>query len=165
MHPKKYLYLLFLLVALPLVVFAESDINGWRKAKWGMSFSKVKKIYDINRWEPGNPPICKMKKRVKIMGRDFAVAFYFDERSPSGKLYKVVLVHFSAEKMDSSWLNAIKEILVEKYGNPNAFDITDNMKISRWAKAEGQLKLTTSGGKSSMCAIEYLAVRKESEKL
>ena len=165
MRPKKYLYSIFLLATLAPMVFAESDINGWRNARWGLTHSEVKKIYDINPWEPGNTPICKMKKRVRIMGRDFAVAFYFDERSPAGKLYKVVLVHFNTEKQDAVWLNSIKDILVEKYGNPISFDIKDNLKTSRWTKTEGQLKLTTSTGKSFMCAIEYLAVRKEGEKL
>jgi hypothetical protein len=99
------------------------------------------------------------------MGHDFGIAFYFDERSANGKLYKVVLAHFDTTKMDSTWLNSIKNILVEKYGNPALFDVKDKMKISRWTKNAGLLKLTTLTGKTVMCAIEYISVRTESKKL
>ena len=130
-----------------------------------MTYSKVKKLYQFNQWEPGDSPICKMKKKVRIMGHDFAVAFYFDERSAGGALYKVVLVHFNNDTSDASWLNSVKEILVEKYGNPISFEIKDNMKISRWRKSEGRLKLTTLTGKTVMCAVEYDAVQTEGRKL
>ena len=99
------------------------------------------------------------------MGHDFAVAFYFVERSANGKLYKVVLAHFDSKKMDSAWLNSIKNIMVEKYGNPAFFDVKDNMKISMWTKTAGLLKLTTLTGKTVMCAIEYISVGTESKKL
>ena len=99
------------------------------------------------------------------MGHDFGVAFYFDERSADGKLYKVVLAHFDTTKVDAARLSSIKNILVEKYGNPSSFDVKDKMKISRWTKSAGQLKLTTLTGKTVMCAIEYLSVGTESEKL
>jgi hypothetical protein len=165
MHPGRYLFLICLIAALPPLVFAESDIPGWGKAKWGMPHSEVTKLYELNNWEAGDTPICKLKKRIKIMGHDFAVAFYFDERSAEGKLYKVALAHFDMTKRDSAWLNSIKNILVEKYGNPTLFDVQDKMKISRWTKSAGQLKLTTLTGKTVMCAIEYISVRTESEKL
>jgi hypothetical protein len=99
------------------------------------------------------------------MGHDFGVAFYFDERSANGKLYKVVLAHFDTTKMDTDWLNSIKNTLVEKYGNPTLFDVKDTMKVSLWSKSAGQLKLTTLTGKTVMCAIEYISVGTESEKL
>jgi hypothetical protein len=146
-------------------VFAESDIPGWGKAKWGMPHSEVAKLYELNKWEAGATPISKLKKRIKIMGHDFGVAFYFDQRSASGKLYKVALAHFDKTKMDTAWLNSIKNILVEKYGNPTSFDVKDKMKISMWTKSAGRLKLTTLTGKTVMCAIEYISVRTESEKL
>ncbi len=165
MLPKRYLILICLIAALPPLVFAESDIPGWGKAKWGMSHSEVKKLYELKNWEAGDTPISKLKKRIKIMGHDFAVAFYFDERSANGKLYKVVLSHFDSTKKDPAWLNSIKNILVEKYGNPAFFDVKDNMKISKWTKNAGLLKLTSLTGKTVMCAIEYISVGAESKKL
>lgn len=165
MLPRRYLVLICLIAALPPLVFAESDIPGWGKAKWGMSHSELKKLYELNNWEAGDTAISKLKKRIKIMGHDFAVAFYFDERSANGKLYKVVLAHFDSKKMDSAWLNSIKNIIVEKYGNPAFFDVKDNMKISMWTKTAGLLKLTTLTGKTVMCAIEYISVGTESKKL
>ena len=99
------------------------------------------------------------------MGHDFGVAFYFDERSADGKLYKVALAHFATTRGNVPRLIPIKNILVEKYGNPSSFDVKDKMKISRWTKSAGQLKLTTLTGNTVMCAIEYLSVGTESEKL
>ena len=93
------------------------------------------------------------------------MAFYFDEHSTDGKLYKVVLAHFATTKGNAARIVSIKNILVEKYGNPSSFDVKDKMKISRWTKSAGQLKLTTLTGKTVMCAIEYLSVGTESEKL
>lgn len=99
------------------------------------------------------------------MGHDFGVAFYFDEHSADGKLYKVVLAHFDTTRRDVARLVSIKNILVKKYGNPSSFVVKDKMKVSRWAKSAGQLKLTTLTGSTVMCAIEYLSVGPESEKL
>ena len=165
MQSRRYLLVLWLIATLPRLVLAESDIEGWGNARWGMLHSEVIKVYELNNWEAGNTPISKLKKRVKILGHDFGVAFYFDERSAKGKLYKVVLAHFNATSMDATWLFSIKDMLIEKYGNPTSFTVKDNMKISSWTKSSGQLILTTLLGKKLMCAIEYISVRTESEKL
>ena len=88
---KKVNYLMKLILICILIVLsaqasAESAIPGWGKAKWGMAHSAVKKHFDLNPWEPGSTPTCKLKKKIRIWGRDFGVAFYFDERSAGGKL-------------------------------------------------------------------------------
>ena len=165
MYRALALMLIAVLLALPSQGPAETDIPGWGKAKWGMTHSAVKKQYDLNPWELGNPPTCKLKKKIRIWGRDFSVAFFFDERSPSGKLFKIVLVHFDGQKRETLWIDAIKDLLVEKYGNPQSFEVRDKMKISHWKKTEGQLKLTTLSGQTVMCALEYSAVRLEGKKL
>ena len=165
MHPKRYLFLVILIVLLPCLALAESEITGWGKAKWGMSHAEVNKIYELNSWEPGTSPTCKMKQKIKIMGRDFAVAFYFDQRSTNGKLYRVVLAHFNNDVSDVLWLKSVKEMLVGKYGNPDTFDINGKMKASRWIQPDNRLKLTTLTGKTVMCAIEYISMGSESKKL
>jgi len=165
MHPKRYLFLVILIVLLPCLALAESEITGWGKAKWGMSHAEVNKIYELNSWESGTSPTCKMKQKIKIMGRDFAVAFYFDQRSTNGKLYRVVLAHFNNDVTDVLWLKSVKEMLVGKYGNPDTFDINGKMKASRWIQPDNRLKLTTLTGKTVMCAIEYISMGSESKKL
>jgi len=165
MHLKKYLLVIFLLAPMPLPVLAESGIPGWGKVKWGMSHAEVKKIYELNSWEHDKRPTCKMKKKIKILGRDFAVAFYFDQRSAEGKLYRVVLAHFNHDVTDVLWLKSVKDMLVEKYGNPDTFDIHGKMKASQWIKSENRLKLTTLTGKTVMCAIDYTSLASESKKL
>ena len=165
MRLKPYLLLICLLGVFPAVVFGESEITGWGKTKWGMSHAEVKKIYELNSWESSTSPTCKMKQKIKIMGRDFAVAFYFDQRSADGKLYRVVLAHFNNDVTDVLWLKSVKEMLVEKYGNPDTFEIHGKMKASRWKKSETRLKLTTVTGTTVMCAIEYISLGPESKKL
>ncbi len=161
----KYIVLATLLTVIPCLSVAESDITGWAETKWGMSHAAIAKIYELNPWEPGPSPTCKMKQKVKILGRDFGVAFYFDQRSADGKLYRVVLAHLSKDVTDVLWLTSVKEMLVAKYGNPDAFEIHGKMKTSRWQKSQNRLKLTTVTGQTVMCAIEYVSLGPESKKL
>jgi len=154
-----------LLAALPSLSLAETEISGWGKAKWGMSHDEVTKIYELSSWEHDENPTCKMKRKIKILGRDFAVAFYFDQRSADGKLYRVVLAHFNNDITDVLWLKSVKDMLVEKYGNPDTFEIHGKMKASNWIKSKNRLKLTTLTGNTVMCAIEYTSLDSESQKL
>jgi hypothetical protein len=165
MRSRRYLILICFIVLLPGLAFAESEISGWGKAKWGMSHAEVTQIYELNSWEPGTNPICKMKQKIKVMGHDFGVAFYFDQRSAAGTLYRVVLAHFNTDVTDVLWLKSVKEMLVDKYGNPDTFEIHGKMKASQWEKAENRLKLTTVTGTTVMCAIEYMSLGAESKKL
>ena len=161
----RYISLAVILALLPFPASAESDITGWAKAKWGMTHAEISKIYELTPWEPDASPTCKMKQKVKIMGRNFGVAFYFDQRAAEGKLYRVVLAHFNKDVTDVLWLKSVKEMLVAKYGNPDTFEIHGKMKTSRWQKEENRLKLTTVTGQTVMCAIEYISLGPESKKL
>lgn len=168
MYQRLILLIIFIFILMPAKISAESGIPGWGKTKWGMTQAEVKKQFDLNPWEPDTIPTCKSKKKVRIWGQDFTVAFYFDERSASGRLFKVTLVHFNppeADKGDTSWMNSIKDMLVEKYDTPELFEVKGNMKISQWKKTDGQLKLTTLTGRTVMCAMEYMAVSSEGQKL
>lgn len=161
---------IYLLCIISLVVFshtagAEIDIAGWGKTKWGMTHAEVNKLYTLDAWEHGDSTMCRMKDKITIQGHAFVVAFYFDQRSPKGKLFKVVLVHFNRNRSKKAWLNEISKMLMEKYGGPTSFEITENMKISRWLKPEGHIKLSTLAAEKIMCAIEYVAVRTEGQKL
>lgn len=159
------LLVIWILIVLPAGVSAASDVSGWGQVKWGMTHSEVKKHYELGPWEPGSVPTCKLVKNIRIWEHEFAVALYFDERSAGGKLFKVVLVHFNDFSADADWLTAIKDLLVEKYGNPASFEIKGDMKVSRWLKSDGYLKLTTLSGKTVMCAVEYVSVSGEGNKL
>ena len=76
MRPKKYLYSIFLLATLAPMVSAESDINGWRNAKWGLTHTEVKKIYDIfaTMHQIKKKPTEKLFIRFHIFG--FFLLFY-----------------------------------------------------------------------------------------
>jgi hypothetical protein len=161
----RFLFLLLLFAVQPALALTESNITGWGKAQWGMTYSEINKHFALNPWEPGEIPTCKLKNRIRIWNQEFGVAFYFDERSEKGKLYKVVLVHFDDQVADTSWLNSIKDLLVEKYGNPESFVVQDKVKISRWMKSDGQMELMTKTEKNVMCAIEYISRRMADDKL
>jgi hypothetical protein len=157
--------LIFVLLLSPTPITAEYSIPGWGKAVWGMTQAELKKHYELNPWDPGSTPICKSKKKIRIWGHDFAMAFYFDERSANGKLYKISLVHFDHEKGDTAWLHSIKDMLVEKYGTPESFEVREKIKITVWLRSDGLLKLTTLTEQSTMCAMEYISVSLEGNKL
>ena len=159
------LLMICILISLPAQASAESGIPGWGTVKWGMPQSEVKKHIALKPWEPDTTPTCKSVKKIRILGQNFKIAFYFDERSAGGKLFKVALVHFNNDKKDTAWLNSIKDMLVDKYGNPESFEVKNNMKVSQWKKSDGQLKLTTLTGQTVMCALEYTAVGMEGKKL
>jgi hypothetical protein len=165
MDRKLLLLLIFVCMLSPAAITAEYSIPGWGKAEWGMTHSELKKHYDLNPWEPGSTPTCKSKKKIRIWGHDFAMAFYFDDRSANGKLYKITLVHFDHEKGDTTWLHSIKDMLVEKYGTPESFEAKEKEKIALWFKSDGRLKLTTLTGRTIMCAMEYMSVSLEGNKL
>ena len=165
MYRKLLCLSILLSTLLPASISGETGIPGWGEARWGMSHSAINKHFDLGPWEPGSTPTCKSKKKIRIWGQDFAIAFYFDERSPGGKLFKVVLAHFNPPGKDTAWLNAIKDMLVEKYGTPESFEVKGKMKITEWTKTDGRLKLTTVTGRTVMCAMEYMAVSMEGKKL
>lgn len=166
MHNRIFpLCIIFILVVFCQNAVAESDIAGWGKTKWGMTQAEVSKLYSLDDWEYGDSTMCRMKDKVTIQGHPFVVAFYFDQRSQKGKLFKVVLVHFNRNRSKRAWLNEIGKMLIEKYGGPKSFEIIENMKVSRWVKPDGQIKLSTVASEKIMCAIEYIAVKTEGQKL
>ena len=166
MQPRTHLLCVIILtLAFSHAAGAESDISGWGKSKWGMTHTEVNKLYALEGWEPGDSTMCRMKDKITIPGHAFVVACYFDQRSKKGQLFKVVLVHFNRNRSKKAWLNEISKMLMEKYGGPTSFEIVENMKICRWVKPEGQLKLSTLASEKIMCALEYLAVRTEGQKL
>jgi hypothetical protein len=112
---------------------------------------------------PNRAQLCYCRVSGKIWGRSGKTQF--DTRSASGKLYKVTLVHFNHEKKDADWMHAIKDMLVQKYGNPVTFEAQESMKTSFWKQPDGQLKFTTLTGQTVMCAMEYMAVSTEKTKL
>ena len=162
---KCLLIVIIFLVGFASNTVAENEITGWGKTKWGMTHAQVNKLYPLDQWEHGESTMCRMKDKVTINGHPFVVAFYFDQRSQKGRLYKVVLVHFNRNRAKKAWLNDIGKMLMEKYGGPNSFEIIENMKISKWQKPEGQIKLSTVASEKIMCAIEYVAIRAEGQKL
>ena len=68
MFSIRYFLLLYLITSIPSLVFAESDITGWGKVKWGMTHSEVKKLYELKDWESGPPPGQQNEKKDHHLG-------------------------------------------------------------------------------------------------
>jgi hypothetical protein len=98
------------------------------------------------------------------------VGFWFDKRSPSGKLVKVALASETNEAMDSSVYESVLRLLVEKYGKPNSKVAPIGSLIKEWSKTSGQLefKMNSTGSYGNMkviCNITYLSAKLEKDKL
>jgi hypothetical protein len=119
----------------------------------------------LKQWREPSAAPCVGEQAVDAVGHSTQRTADDDQRSADGKLYRVVLAHFNNDITDVIWLKSVKDMLVEKYGNPDTFDIHGKMKASKWIKSENRLKLTTLTGKSVMCAIEYTSLGSESKKL
>lgn len=164
------LFIVFCLLPVATPVYADNDIVGFGKTTWGMEQAKIAKLYDIDDWEDGSPPRCFLKEKFIIQGHDFIVGFWFDKRSPSGKLVKVFLASETSKAMDSSVYENVLRLLVEKYGKPNSKVAPIGFLIKRWTKTSGQLeyKINSTGSYGNMkviCNITYLSARLERDKL
>ena len=166
---KRKILMICIIFCLPFIstsLFAETDILGWGKAKWGMTLSQIAKLYDIKGLGVrGEHYACELKEKIKIQGHDFIVIFWFDEPSPSGKLYQVALV--AQEKIsDSNMFRSVLGLLIEKYGKPDSYQLKSFSKTSLWLKTSGQLEFKTSIPEDTVyCAIEYTAVGSDADKL
>jgi hypothetical protein len=144
-------------------LFAETDILGWGKARWGMTYSQIAKLYDIEDFQ-NDPPRCFKKEQTVIQGHSFNVVFFFDNFSLSGKLNKVVVqvVKEGKEKYDS-----VFRLLVGKYGKPD-FDKVNALGIHHifWLRPSGQLEYYVYELRGMVaCCITYAAKSSDSEKL
>jgi hypothetical protein len=160
-----FIYLSFFTTSL----FAENDILGWGKAKWGMTHSQIAKIYDLEDWlKDAETPTCHKKEFVDIQGYLFSVTFRFDKRSPSGKLIEVDLCGYEKRREE---FGSVLGLLVGKYGNPNTFKV-DSLgdRTCLWLRPSGQIKFETSSftwpdKTTTTCFIYYIAVISDSDKL
>jgi hypothetical protein len=164
------LFIVFCLLHVTTPLHAEEDIVGFGKTNWGMKQSTIAKLNDIDDWEDGAPPRCFLKDQFIIQGHEFLVGFWFDKRSPSGKLVKVALASETNEAMDSSVYESVLRLLVEKYGKPNSKVAPIGSLIKEWSKTSGQLefKMNSTGSYGNMkviCNITYLSAKLEKDKL
>jgi hypothetical protein len=168
---------LFLFFTAPNIL-PDTDILGWGKVRWGMTHSQVAKLYDLEDWWPEDPNRCYAKNTVNIQGHDFMIMFWFDKRSPKGKLYRVKSIT-SKEKASGEIYNSIAGLLQSKYGKPDSDQVRKDTEIyvptvrtSLWLKKSGQIEfqtfssLTSSGSpRKALCSITYISVGSEIDKL
>ena len=134
---------------------AKTDIFGWGKVKWGMTYSQVAALYDLEDWGKDKPPRCYMKEGVIFHGHDFKLSFQFDERSSSGRLVKVALVDMP---LMSSTAKSISKFFVEKYGKPDSTDREFGHTDLYWFKPTGHLMYHYIE-EIGLFSLTYVAVR------
>ena len=167
----KRIFILFFFLVIFFVVsdlsFAETDILGWGKTKWGMTHSQVAKLYNLDKWEKDKPNRCFLKKKVAIQGHKFNVVFFFDKRSSSGKLSMVALVSINKNAKNNKIFDSVFGLYVGKYGKPDSSKtIGTSTKVNLWFRPSGQIEYGLfANGPFVMCSIDYVAVKSESDKI
>jgi len=157
-----------LILTLSLNASSETDISGWRKAKWGMTQSEIAQIYDLTDWEEGKAR-CNLKQTVNIQGHDFSVKFEFDQKTPTGKLSKVILRSEQKNAPNNKTYNSILRFLISKYGEPESVMDKDFPPDREWlwSKPSGQIELlntqimTNDKGLWVFCFITYQSTATE----
>jgi hypothetical protein len=134
-----------LILALSLNTSSETDISGWRQAKWGMTQSEIARIYDLTDWEEGRAR-CNLKQKVNIEGHNFSVKFKFDKKTPTGKLRKVTLRSDQKNARNNKIYDSILRFLISKYGEPKPVTDKDFPPDREWlwSKPSGQVELLTT---------------------
>jgi hypothetical protein len=176
---KRKALLICIIFCLPFFatsLFAETDILGWGKTKWGMTQSEVAKIYDLGDCKDVSQasrilvekynirPEYQLKDTIKIEHNEFEVTFFFDNCSPSGKLSGVTLLAVSAEPPFDGILN----ILIGKYGTPESTNVRSTFRtIERWwFRPSGKLFFSHSlKGENGQCGLYYNTTSPDSDKL
>ena len=155
---------------------SETDILGWGKVKWGMTYSQVAGLYDLGDWDfPNirNWHQSHAKRSVNIQGLNFKLSFLFDEKTPNGKLYGVLLINIERNPKNDEIYDGIARLLTSKYGKPESV-IDDTslsgfsaLRTSLWLKKSGQIELDIRihSVHGAVCKITYVSVGSDIDKL
>lgn len=162
----------FFMFILASDVSAESNILGWEKAKWGMTQGQVRKIYDIQ-WSNDGKKRCFWNQKIDIKNQKFTVYFWFDQESPTGRLYKVSLASMTYDARDDSMYDNVLYALIRRYGKPDSTEITGGecslncYRFATWMKSSGKLTLKIleagyqSAYKTIFCHINYISTESD----
>lgn len=112
------------------IVLSQHTIDGWDKAKWGMTFEQTKELYpssieilkddDSNLFiVDGDSLRLKLKTTTSIIGYEFELLFVFD----NSKL-RLINLEYRGEEGRSFIYGQLKRKLQEKYGSPSSEEDT-----------------------------------------
>jgi hypothetical protein len=114
--------LVILAMAATLARAGEEQLDGWRKAKWGMTdaqllaeFPEAKKLVKPEKIVKGGVARVGIDE-VKLMEKPFSVRFIMDPNED--RLVSVSLRLAKTEKYPDLVFNHLDQGLVEKYGQP-----------------------------------------------
>ena len=139
--------------------WAETDITGWGKVRWGMTHSQITKMYKLEKWinNVWDLPSCIAKERIGIHGQEFALIFMFDKESTSATVRAISLhgsieeEELSSETIDAYYANVYAS-LIEKYGKPSTVirgkdsQLAGELRHKKaiWIKKSGKLEYLVS---------------------
>lgn len=166
------LTVLSLILTLSLNTSSETDISGWRKAKWGMTRSAIAKIYELTDWEKDKAR-CNLKQKVNIQGHDFSVKLEFDQKNPKGKLRKVTLRSDKKNAHNHKIYDNVLTLLINEYGEPEPVKDKEFPPDREWlwSKPSGHVELlnthilTKDNKLWVFCIITYQSTKSNANKL
>ena len=141
--------------------YAESDVSGWGKTKWGMTHSEVSKIYPLLDWDKSMNNTCLAKDGLNLQGHNFRLHFQFDKENPAGKLIKVVI---GSKEVPDKVAESIIGLIVGKYGEINNRQYEFGFETMHWFRKSGQIEVTRLrelGGFS----VSYISTNSVNEKI
>lgn len=129
---RKIFFAVGLLISLTLQAIAQpKDVEGWNKAKWGMTEDEILKAFEGQieklpqpKVEPSNYSNLVLRG-VEIGGNKFFAQFWFGKSS--NQLEGIELVPEDKSKNSSYLYSSLERMLIQKYGQPS---FVDNQKQS-----------------------------------
>jgi len=150
---KKYFYI-FLCALTPILCFGqtETNVNGWRNAKWGMTEDEVLAAFPNEAKRSAKPDAYSQGMvstieipNLQISGNDFVAHFLFDAETK--RLKAVNLKPDSSVKALEIIFPTLERNLTEKYGKPDfssdkSPSIPDAKEMQRsWKKGQTRIEL------------------------
>jgi hypothetical protein len=171
-------FILFLLVCFVHTALTQTDLEGWRQSKWGMTADQVIKAFNGEVVRLKKPDVFKDGhapvgiESYALAGHKYKVSFVVNEK---GKLHKVSLD--LQEEGNESIFESLEKLLTEKYGKPSYQNNRRNdgnlaQSLSRetmWSFSKTTITLTyyelIASSSMHVVLLTYKAKNKELDKL
>jgi hypothetical protein len=140
----------FCAVGMLASISADEPVAGWNLVRWGMTTAEIQAVYpNTKKIKPVMVDIgghtyygdVALSESIRVGGNDFEVRFLMDD---SKRLAAVQLTRdFKKSEVGTGdfAFDAVKELLVQKYGKPSVETQKTDFRISVWQGARAQIRL------------------------
>jgi hypothetical protein len=125
-----------------------NDINGWDKAKWGMSKREINALYGITRVSPSSDDTQRISTYYKIGNYNYDVWFNFRQDS----LYFVSImseniINHKKQPPTQADCKALEDELIKTYGNPHkTFPTNSGLWVAGWGFPSTSISFSAGPG-------------------